>query len=87
MAEYIDKDTAITAVGEAIADGASWFDALERIPPADVRPVVRGRWEIQSCGMGGENVFCSVCKCGSGRPYWPFCPMCGADMRSEKEEH
>lgn len=45
MAEYIDKNTAITAVGEAIADGASWFDALERIPPSDVRPVARGRWE------------------------------------------
>lgn len=40
MTEYIDKNTAITAVGEAIADGASWFDALERIQPADVRPVV-----------------------------------------------
>lgn len=40
--EYIEKNTAITAVGIAIADGESWFDALEDIPPAAVRPVVRG---------------------------------------------
>ena len=66
-----------------------WYDALEcveKLPPDDVRPVVRGRWEIQAVGIDGKDVFCSVCKCGSNRPYWPFCPMCGADMKSEKED-
>ena len=50
MTEYSDKNTAITAVGEAIADGASWFDALERILPADVQPVVR----CQNCQYSRE---------------------------------
>ena len=40
MDEYITKHAAITVVGEAIADGESWFDALCDFPPADVRPVV-----------------------------------------------
>lgn len=52
---------------------------LEKLPPADVRPVVRGRWEI-SCD--GWYPYCPVCKEEPpGRTMTPFCPMCGADLR------
>ena len=65
-----------------------WYDALEcveKIPPADVRPVVRG-WREEDCA--GAAV-CSVCGeyafetsthhlCG----WFPnYCPNCGADIR------
>lgn len=87
MAEYIELtdlwsspfDYIIDTCGSSVAQG--FVDRVNEIKPADVRPVVRGHWEIQAVGIDGEDVFCSVCKCGSNRPYWPFCPMCGADMR------
>lgn len=50
-------------------------------PRADVRPVVRGRWE-KDTPMGYK---CSVCGClmpGKSN----FCPNCGADMRGGSEQ-
>ena len=41
MTEYISREAAINAVGEAIADGRSWYDALINALAADVVPVVR----------------------------------------------
>ena len=52
------------------------------IPSADVRPVVRGRWEIG--GVNGNGVIgnwtCDVCG-GMSLKDTQFCPNCGADMR------
>lgn len=92
MAEYIEKQAAIKELCETYeheyptASGA--FDeyatrivpnVLKNLPPADVRPVVRGRWEI-SCD--GWYPYCPVCKEEPpGRTITPFCPMCGADLR------
>ena len=52
-----------------------------RLPVADVKPVVHGKW--RNTGSGQE---CSICKefqpgYDSGRFY---CPNCGADMRSNE---
>jgi len=59
-------------------------EIIGRLHPADVRPVVRGRWGTQ----GDRYIRCSCCK---HRPpsfassVWlsDFCPHCGADMRRE----
>lgn len=55
---------------------------FDTAPTADVRPVVRGRWE-ESADQLQAN--CSVCK--TAFPCWRmwpanFCPNCGADMRN-----
>lgn len=65
------------------------FDVVEALPAADVRPVVRGKWER----MSDNDVFGDIhCKCSAcGEDWWQgpgwfrhanFCPNCGADMRN-----
>ena len=53
---------------------------VSEIPAADVRPVVRGRWE----NFRGKPR-CSRCKAVWPEDYYDhnFCPNCGADMRGE----
>ena len=52
------------------------------IPAADVRPVVRARWERNERG----NYNCSNCKSEHNAVFgFFFCPNCGADMRPEEE--
>ena len=55
---------------------------VEDFPAADVRPVVRGKWE----NAGSDVWTCSVC--GYGIMPWNagvnYCPNCGADMREER---
>ena len=94
MTDYIDRQAAMDAIHNhyearnpiqnALMDEVSML--IFRLPPADVRPVVRGRWEIRAYGIDGEDVYCSACECGSSKPYWPFCPMCGADMRGGESD-
>lgn len=58
------------------------IDTLESIPAADVRPVVRGKWEVD-----GHHIKCSICSeymCikdqeGAEIPR-EYCPNCGANM-------
>ena len=58
--------------------------AVEELSAADVRPVVRGRWEDKQFGpWGAVYATCSACR---GRVTLDpaarsFCPSCGADMR------
>jgi len=49
--------------------------AIEALPAADLRPVVRGKW-IKNCW----SIRCS--ECGYDMPYTNrnFCPNCGATM-------
>ncbi len=54
--------------------------AADRIPAADVRPVVRGAW--RRIGKTGRIFVCSACD--KTFPYKTrCCPNCGADMREE----
>lgn len=63
------------------------FQAIEEASTADVRPVVRGKWE--SHGEGFKWVFvCSACGYVDGHPMndrMNFCPNCGAKMDLEKD--
>ena len=53
--------------------------AIEDLPAADVRPVVRGKWI-----KNGWSINCS--ECGFDMPYTirNFCPNCGAKMDLEE---
>jgi rubrerythrin len=95
MAEYIEKQAATMIpvlpkehrkyqtmnLDDAYENG--WYDALEcveKIPPADVRPVVRGRWIPFTSEAAGDIWYCSACGIGFAH-HMNFCPHCGADMR------
>ena len=54
-------------------------NALKEIPPADVRPVVRGKWIDYDDDYGAYC--CSVCEQNAPEDTeWPYCPHCGAYM-------
>ncbi len=95
MFEYIEKQAVTTIpilpkeyrkyqtmnLDDAYENG--WYDALkcvEKLPLADVRPMVRGVWKK----MPDNTCVCSIC--GLGLETWTqaifynFCPRCGADM-------
>lgn len=103
--EYIERSAANNALRECVrAYPNSFYNGIEvartairKIPAANVREVVRGKWENDSdnlpvCSNCGEialqRVFVKV-------PHLiqdvrmvrsSFCPNCGADMREPKEE-
>lgn len=55
------------------------------VPVADVRPVVRGRWELTTMDDGyGEYQLYKCNKCGGlTAQRRNYCHNCGADMREE----
>lgn len=96
MAEYIDRQAALDELDEDIAEFVECDYALktarrhiEKIPPVDVRPVVRGRWrKIGNNSDGTSDYECSAClgiimnvPDDDKHPMVSFCSMCGADMR------
>lgn len=93
MSDYIKREDAVKILrGDCVARFPTTFanglfaasDALEHIPAAPVREVVRGRWEWDSDSETGHNIRrCSCCSSGSGWAF-NFCPNCGADMRGEE---
>lgn len=94
MDEYIKQEAAVKAANEWVNEACKepvmrvsrLFDKLQKVPAADVAPVVHGRWIYEE-----ETLFtlsgyrCSVCR-------WPrwlspdvpeafrYCPNCGAKM-------
>lgn len=66
------------------------FDIIDFIPAADVRPVVRGRWEWHGPCRDSNGKFWATCSACRERQrlgdFQRFCPNCGADMRPENEE-
>ena len=66
---------------------------IEDAPTVDVKPVLRGEWEITEAYP--HNIYCSVCYKTFAQEHWNiwgdgslprnFCPNCGADMRGFKE--
>lgn len=103
MAEYIEREALIKECKRIIGEmwnnktaPVSWSHAyadfictVERVPLADVAPVVHGQWiGVPLCG--NDNCRCS--KCGSwhnihvnlhGEIMQKYCPNCGAKMNLE----
>jgi len=92
MAEYISRDKALKVIDALDDISDAWGCAIpmhtikekiKEIPAADVRPVVRARWntvkyplyECSNCGAVYQDV-------GYG---FNFCPNCGADMRGGQD--
>ena len=75
-------------VAKDIADAPTIIEAEEDFPSADVKPVVRGKWEV--CGMFDDFGRCSNCYCmfpiDTAMTEFHFCPNCGADMRGDAED-
>ena len=82
MSDYISREEAIDAVFEAMADGRAIFPVLNNLPAADVRPVVRGKWEKTSKSLYACSE-CGNCIIDERVSGCFFCPNCGADMREE----
>ena len=100
--EYISKEAALACFSDWIdryghehtADEMVEYQKIEELPAADVREVVRGRWEklgkYDSGFVGvtddGDQLClptskCSNCKKPVALVMWRnFCPNCGADM-------
>ena len=83
MAEYIEREAAIEALRQSWPNTSVMEDNIRRIPAADVRPVVHGKWIFQAGGESefdaGDFYLCS--NCGAAEFEEPnYCPNCGAKM-------
>lgn len=56
-------------------------EAVEQLPAADVRPVVRGQWKRVDPRSTVVTFRCSECNYYAHMNATNFCPNCGADMR------
>lgn len=106
MAKYIEQEALIKTIndnanfyggfGENTITSSELLRCIELTPAADVRPVVRGKWEQKEVFAVNGNVdmlqsaYCPICKKYHTTPYAyyftedPFCPNCGADMRERE---
>nr|DAY80774.1 MAG TPA: hydrogenase/urease nickel incorporation protein [Caudoviricetes sp.] len=88
MTEYIEREAAEDAVGEAYLKGLNPLWELRDVPAADVAPVVHGRWDDSgryTFPSGNAAVRCTNCGCAlTESEYhlnnWNYCPVCGAKM-------
>jgi hypothetical protein len=90
MDEYIRKKDAIELCNNPLSE-----QSMRLIPPADVVPVMHGKWEDKEvihkkCIEEWQSARCSACGKYHTTPYmyyfddFNFCPNCGADMRGEE---
>lgn len=93
MGGYIEREAAIRAVTPQYAPAINFalINMIQRVPAADVQPVVRGQWEEWWPGdcaliMTGEEMLWMCSECTAKFPdRSAYCPNCGADMRTEAE--
>ena len=94
MAEYIDRAVCLLILRAkanmaVLMDAAPYFEKaaqmLEKLPAADVAPVVHGRWEydLPTINTYGQ-LRCSICNWWTLDPSvdrsYSYCPNCGAKM-------
>ena len=97
MDEYIERSAGVSILRAkanmaVLMDAAPYFEKaaqmLEKLPAADVAPVVHGRWDDSgryTFPGGGTAVRCTECGCAlTESEYrlnnWNYCPVCGAKM-------
>lgn len=89
MAEYIDKEACLSILrakaNMAVLMGAApYFEKaaqmLEKLPAADVAPVVHGVWVCVNKIDPISGYRCSKCRRRVGFDITPYCPNCGAKM-------
>lgn len=88
MSEYIEREAAEDAAGEAYLKGLNPEWAVRDVPTADVAPVVHGEWVRPHWRNSNFCYDCSVC--GNevmhqeyrwrDKKIYPICPWCGAKM-------
>lgn len=100
MNDFIRREDAIDAATQDSTENrthsfragqARSASRIKALKPADVAPVVHGRWKYRGvCGIK-DNITIRRYKCSECRedivcdcPY-NFCPHCGADMREVDE--
>ena len=64
---------------------------LEAVSAADVRPVVRGRWNAVKGALHPAETSAVCSNCGfatmiHAQTFYHFCPNCGADMSAEGDK-
>lgn len=94
MDEYIEREAAIRGLCDlCLANGkcghtCKELTVLQSIPAANVREVVRAKWEWDvldgTPGYRPVVLCCSNCHRVSFSG-WSYCPNCGADMRGETD--
>lgn len=90
MNDYIRREAAYEEIMGQYPDAhyPGWYgEIVKRIPTADVRPVVHGRW-VHHAGGYSDHYDCTAC----GKDFvktgkWNHCPNCGADMREKGAEN
>lgn len=89
MAEYIDRAVCLSILrakaNMAVLMGAApYFEKaaqmLEKLPAADVAPVVHGVWVCVNKIDPISGYRCSKCRRRVGFDLTPYCPNCGAKM-------
>jgi hypothetical protein len=83
MSDYIEREAVKKLIN---IDYGGYHDAIDRIPAADVAPVVQAHW----AHLGGDEWCCSACGFvitteGSwDKPTKKYCEDCGARMDEVK---
>ena len=86
MADYIRREEAMEIVKRTSGDYAAAFVEIRRLPAADVKPTVHGRWIdhmvrdwcCSECGEEIDKVRKVDGYCYDDKPN--YCPNCGAKM-------
>lgn len=87
MCYGVKRNAALFFSGNTICKDCIAPENYELAPAANVRPVVRGRWEwMGPCRDSGGRLWATCTACGLRQrlgDFTMFCPNCGADMKGE----
>lgn len=72
-------------VSNEFAEGVQYaMELLDKAPTIEARPVVRGEWV--DLGRNYYTVVSQCSECGAKYDFRsPYCPNCGAEMRTKEE--